>query len=232
MSLKNPIGLFFHWKIMSNVVYCKFLRCRGFTLIELLVVIAIITILAGMLLPALKQARDAAKGIVCKNSTKTIGVSVKMYTSDYNGIGPFDDPAGSVTWIYLTMPYCNVPLAKLVGNMPFLDLLKCPCVQSDPTFYLYSYHTNYQINYWITSRGGISRPDFTQRRPAETMTIVDGWGRDRLAHTNYLNGYPLRVIEMCRHSKKANTYFWDGHVGVLGRDLPLVSTSAPWQTNQ
>jgi prepilin-type N-terminal cleavage/methylation domain-containing protein len=70
-------------------------RRRGFTLIELLVVIAIIAILIALLLPAVQQAREAARRTQCKNNMKQVGLALHNYLSALSTFPPVSVlPAG------------------------------------------------------------------------------------------------------------------------------------------
>ncbi len=97
-------------------------RHSAFTLIELLVVIAIIAILIALLLPAVQQAREAARRTQCRNNLKQMGLAIHNYNdvfntfpigaNQYGPMGPVND-WGYMNWAIGILPY--VDQAPLYG---------------------------------------------------------------------------------------------------------------------
>jgi len=90
---------------------------RGFTLIELLVVIAIIAILIALLLPAVQQAREAARRSQCQNNMKQIGLAMHNY-HDTHGVFP---PGYSVSYTSGSPNLTNESWGWPAFLLPFLD---------------------------------------------------------------------------------------------------------------
>lgn len=108
-------------------------RRRAFTLIELLVVIAIIAVLVALLLPAVQQAREAARRAQCKNNLKQLGVAMHAYHEAFgqfalnvwhspwsnppNEIGGFNDwtNGSKGSWMVRLLPY--------VDQVPFYEAI-------------------------------------------------------------------------------------------------------------
>ncbi|MFM8707025.1 MAG: DUF1559 domain-containing protein, partial [Planctomycetia bacterium] len=92
---------------------------EGFTLVELLVVIAIIGTLVGLLLPAVQQAREAARRSACTNNTKQLGLACLNYESTRKRLPAANDRSavGTAGWSWITHILPFVEEVNLYNNL-------------------------------------------------------------------------------------------------------------------
>lgn len=119
----------------------------GFTLVELLIVIGIIAILAGLLLPALAQAKAKARRVQCQSNLRQIGLGVSLYAEDFSNRMPvaapheLGGPQGSVPasdpWLPARMfggslPAEERPLNSYLGGR---EVFRSPCDKGEPLWW-------------------------------------------------------------------------------------------------
>lgn len=122
---------------------------RFFTLIELLVVIAIIGILASLLLPALKSAKDSAKSLLCLNNLKQLNLGSNSYLADNTAWFPYmnvGDWQNGIDCFEQLNPYIfGIDAGTLttdVSSDAADKFFKCPAEYRNPAKFKSSYGVN------------------------------------------------------------------------------------------
>jgi len=91
---------------------------NGFTLVELLVVIAIIGVLVGLLLPAVQQAREAARRMSCSNNIRQVSMAALNYESSYKVLPPGWNTHGTF-WSAMILP--QIEQSSLFSTLVFAE---------------------------------------------------------------------------------------------------------------
>lgn len=174
----------------------------GFTLIELLVVIAIIAILIALLLPAVQQAREAARRTQCKNNLKQLGLAAQTFHDVYNCYPPgmTDDDNRSWGWGPWLLP--QIDQAPLFNNMVadttnFWRPALTGSSQIANGFNVDNNNAATEINV-NAANGAAKQPLAAFVCPSDVLPAVDN---DGFAKSNYLGSLGTAIAASCGGTK-------------------------------
>jgi prepilin-type N-terminal cleavage/methylation domain-containing protein/prepilin-type processing-associated H-X9-DG protein len=217
---------------------------RAFTLIELLVVIAIIAILAALLSPSLKSARDRANGVKCMNNLRQANYALNLYAGESNGVLPFfqAQAGSSVLWSHLLTPYLGkVPTAMAnvagtqypAGTNYFGGLfLRCPMNKANLvlSFGQNSYGANYNSNRGIFRLGTDGQVKLGNLPPSAFL-VMDSAFSSGIANPHWSGITATENGTYFLHQGGANLLYADGHAGWMARADWLANKDNVWGPN-
>ncbi len=198
---------------------------RGFTLVELLVVITIISILAGLMLPALSRARDLARSVQCINNCRQIHGYTMAYTDMFNGYLPDNYPLSSGGGGYWNVLLCqNVVDNYQAGKYYLYFYLPCPAKQATEHA---AWHYGFEATAVRLRRLSRMRSNIVYCRDYMTR---NWWGDTNMKYFDP-DADPAYDGPVYRHLDGASLLFFDGHARTAKRTevmLDHLELFAPW----